>query len=162
MALRTTYRAPWSWELYGLTAAGLFAVGLPIVSMLLRGADITALLLGVVLLAIAATSVRRYEIAPDALMVRRLFWTTRMPLNGTVTATVRPRVMAGSWRLFGNGGFFAFSGRYSNAALGYYRAFVTDFNRTVVLTTPQGLVVVSPDDPDEFARAVIEITHAVS
>ena len=88
-----------------------------------------------------------------------LWWDTRFPLDGPVTATIRPDVMARSWRIWGNGGLFAISGYFSNAALGRYRAFVTDFRRTVVLETPRGIVVVSPDRPEAFVAALEHSTR---
>ena len=62
--------------------------------------------------------------------------------------------MARSLRTWGNGGMFSFTGHFVNHPLGRYRAFVTDPARTVVLALPEGVVVVSPDRPDEFIAAV--------
>ena len=67
--------------------------------------------------------------------------------------------MANSWRTWGNGGFFSFSGHFVNTALNRYRAFVTDLSRTVVLDTPRGVLVVSPDAPQEFVAAVTDSTR---
>lgn len=145
-----------------MSLIGVLVLGVPTVNMFLRGAEVTGTLFGALVLGIVSFTVRGYEITPDTLLVRRLFWTTRWPLQRPTTARTQPRAMAGSWRLWGNGGFFAFSGHFSNSRLGRYRAFVTDMTRTVVLTTPRGLVVVSPDDPEEFVRAVDHVTQAVS
>ncbi|HYE85138.1 MAG TPA: PH domain-containing protein [Vicinamibacterales bacterium] len=130
--------------------------------MVVRGGFVVATLLSGVILTLMCRAVRGYEVTPGVLLVRRLLWTTRVPLPKPVVTRVQPRAMAGSWRLWGNGGFFAFSGHFSNAVLGRYRAFVTDMARTVVLTTAQGAIVVSPDDPHEFVRAVTVATDAVS
>ena len=51
--------------------------------------------------------VRSYTIEPDALAIRRLLWTTRVPLAGLQSATFTPDVMRRSLRLFGNGGMFS-------------------------------------------------------
>ena len=53
----------------------------------------------------------------------------------------------------------AITGRFSGSGLGRYHAFVTDPVRTVVVTTQQGIVVVSPDRPDEFAAAVEQLRY---
>jgi hypothetical protein len=57
-------------------------------------------------------------------------------------------------RFKGNGGLLAISAHFSNTALGRYRAFVTDYKRTVVIDTPRGIVVVSPDRPEAFVDAI--------
>ena len=67
---------------------------------------------------------------------------------------VLPLDMKGSIRLCGNGGIFSFTGLYRSRALGRYRAFVNDLNRTVVLRFANRTAVVSPDDPHVFAEAV--------
>ena len=64
--------------------------------------------------------------------------------------------MARSFRTFGNGGLFAITGRYRNARLGAYHAYVTDSERTVVLRFPSLTLVVSPDNPEAFTRALGE------
>lgn len=159
---RTTFGAPWSWELGAMSAVGVLAIGLPIISMLLRGANVPAAFFAALAVSFAMFGIRGYEITAKALIIRRMLWNTQLAWDAPVSAVIKPRAMAGSWRLWGNGGFFAFSGRFSNSALGPYRAFVTDLDRTVVLTTPHGLIVVSPDNPDEFAQAVRHLTAAVS
>lgn len=100
----------------------------------------------------ALFTVRGYAVLPDAILVQRLFWVTRLPRGGLHSARVEPQAMRGSVRLFGNGGFFAFSGLYRNARLGVYRAFVTDRDRTVVLRYAGRTIVLSPDAPEEFVR----------
>jgi hypothetical protein len=159
MPERTTYAAPWSRELFITTAIGVFAGGTPAVIQLLNGKMVIASLLIGIIAMIASLTVRGYVVTRDQLLVRRLFWTTRWPLRPGTTASVRPGVMANSWRLWGNGGFFSFTGLFSNSALGRYHAFVTDLKRTVVLETPRGLLVVSPDEPGEFASAIAEMTR---
>jgi hypothetical protein len=62
--------------------------------------------------------------------------------------------MKRSLRVAGNGGVFAWVGWFRNKRLGTYRAFVTDARRCVVLRLPKRPVVVSPDRPEEFVRAV--------
>lgn len=96
--------------------------------------------------------IRSYAIAGDELLIRRLFWTTRLPLAGLKSAEVEPRVMSNSLRTFGNGGAFSFTGWFWKKPLGHYRAFVTDLNRTVVLRFEKRTVVVSPAEPEEFVR----------
>lgn len=98
--------------------------------------------------------IRSYTIEPNILAIQRLLWTTRLPLSGLQSAEVRPDVMRGSLRLFGNGGMLSITGLYRNRALGNYRAFVTDLKRTVVLRFPKRTVVVSPENPEQFVAEI--------
>jgi hypothetical protein len=98
-------------------------------------------------------------VTPSALLVHRLFWSTRLPLAELKSAQVEPRAMRWSVRTFGNGGLFSFSGWYYNTFLGAYRAFVIDPNQTVVLHLGRRSVVVSPAKPEEFVREILASTH---
>lgn len=104
------------------------------------------------LLGMALFTVRGYAVAGSTLYVRRLLWTTKVPLEGLVSAAADPLAMESSLRTFGNGGGFSFTGRYWNKRLGPYRAFVTDPARSVVLRWPKRTVVVSPALPEAFVR----------
>lgn len=101
--------------------------------------------------------VRGYELADDALWVERLGWRTRISLGGLKSATVDPKAMRGSLRTCGNGGFFSFTGWYWNKALRSYRLFGTDLKKAVVLDLGTRRVVVTPDEPETFARKVREV-----
>lgn len=105
-------------------------------------------------------TVRGYWIVGDAIRVRRLFWSTRLPLEGLRAVENDPKAMQNSLRTFGNGGFFAFTGRFHNERLGGFRAYVTDPARAVVLRYGDRIVVVSPAVPDEFVRDVEAARHA--
>ena len=102
--------------------------------------------------------IRSYVIEPNALAIRRLLWTTRWALTGLQSAEVMPEVMRGSLRLCGNGGLFSITGWYRNRTLGNYRAFVTDFKRTVVLRFPARTIVVSPENPERFVAEISAFT----
>ncbi|HMN27214.1 MAG TPA: PH domain-containing protein [Caldilineaceae bacterium] len=96
--------------------------------------------------------VRGYTLTPDTLLIHRLFWATRLPLADLQSAEFQPRAMRGSIRTFGNGGFFSFTGYYWSRALGSYRAYVTDFERTAILRFPQRTIVLSPEPPEAFVQ----------
>jgi hypothetical protein len=98
--------------------------------------------------------VRGYELRPAELLIRRLLWTTSIPLDGLARAWHDPEVMRRSLRVWGNGGLYGFTGVYQNAALGRYRAFVTDPHRAVVLELPRKKVVISPADPAPFLEGL--------
>ena len=98
--------------------------------------------------------VRGYEIRGDALLIRRLFWNTRVELAGLQSAQHDPTVLCHSVRTCGNGGLFSFTGWYWNRKIGAYHAYATDLRRAVVLTFVHRRVVVSPDRPEDFVRAL--------
>jgi hypothetical protein len=102
----------------------------------------------------ALFTIRGYTVTPDAILVHRLFWTTRLPLAGLQSAQFEPDAMRRSLRMFGNGGLFSFTGFFRNKALGTYRAFVTDPRKIVVLHFPRRTVVISPGSPKEFVHDV--------
>ncbi|MEI6075118.1 MAG: PH domain-containing protein [Verrucomicrobiota bacterium] len=98
--------------------------------------------------------VREYTLEPRELLIRRLLWTTHLPLSGLQSASYQPNAMRGSLRLFGNGGMFSVTGWYRNRSLGNYRAFVTEFKNTVVLRYEKKAVVISPDHPEQFVAEI--------
>ena len=62
--------------------------------------------------------------------------------------------MRRSLRVWGNGGLYSVTGIYQNAALGRYRAFVTDPGQAVVLELPGRRIVISPADPPPFLQGL--------
>jgi len=98
--------------------------------------------------------VRGYTVQGDELLIRRLFWDTRIVLSGLQSARFDPSAMCGSIRTCGNGGLFSFTGWYWSRKIGSYRAFVTDPTRSVVLVFANRRVVVTPDSPEDFVRAL--------
>lgn len=154
------YRAPWSRLLVGvsITATVLcVSVAVNFVVFLPRpGIGFAACLLMAIPPIAALFIVRGYRITPDAVLVLRPGWVTRLPRAGLVSATFEPGVMRRSLRLCGNGGFFAFTGLYWNRELGRHRAFVTDGQRSVVLRFANRTVVLSPDRPEDFVDELRE------
>jgi hypothetical protein len=121
--------------------------------------------LGAALLALVAAcalfAIRGYTLTADDILVHRLLWATRLPVEGLLSAQFEPDAMRRSIRTLGNGGFFSFSGFYRNKLLGAYRAFVTDRHQTVVLRYGGRTVVVSPASPEEFAHEFVP-NHAAT
>ncbi len=155
------YTAPWSTSLIVVSAvATLICVGAAI-SVAWGGRPWIALLPLAIVCGGILFTIRGYTVTPDALLVHRLFWTTRLPLSGLHSAQVEPEIMRRSIRMFGNGGLFSFTGWFRNTALGSYRAFVTDPHRTVVLHFTGRTVVVSPSAPEDFVHDIRTATHAV-
>jgi len=98
--------------------------------------------------------VRGYTVKGRELWVQRLFWQTRVPLQGLKKAHVDSTAMKGSFKTAGNGGFLAFSGWFRSKKLGNFRAYVTDPDRCVVMEFQKRKIVVSPDDPEAYVEAL--------
>lgn len=159
--MSTPYSAPWSTTLKVVTTAvcAMFAVGWLALyqapGQMGPGRYIGLVLLPVVLALAALFVVRGYEIQGAHLRIRRLLWWTRIPLAGLLSAQADPKATRASVRLWGNGGFFSFSGWFANRQLGRYRLYATDVPRSVVLTFDQRRpVVVTPGSPARFVGEI--------
>ncbi|WP_226664848.1 PH domain-containing protein [Microbulbifer aggregans] len=155
------FTAPWSRQLKWLTSITcFFLVGVSI-AMQLNAQENPPLMyrIGIVLPLIvlftaALFAIRGYRVEHDQLLILRPGWRSRIPLSDFQSAEFTPNAMAGSIRLFGNGGLFGFIGLFRNNELGRYRAFVTDTSRTVVIRHGASTVVISPDDPERLVRSL--------
>ncbi len=151
------FRAPWSLSLLIVSAIGtavLLVVAWCIPLPAGGGLFWTKLVPLAILAGALLFVVRGFEITPGAILVRRLFWTTRIPRAGLLGATVEPQAMTGSLRICGNSGLYAFNGFYWSKRLGRFRAYVTDQEKTVVVRFEKRVVVLSPDDPEAFVRSL--------
>ncbi|HSP13389.1 MAG TPA: PH domain-containing protein [Thermoanaerobaculia bacterium] len=95
-----------------------------------------------------------YEVGQGELIVRRLLWATRVDIRGLSRVAHDPEALRGSWRVFGNGGLFSFSGLFYNRELGRYRLFGTNLRHAVVIVTTRSTFVITPDDPKAFVQNV--------
>jgi hypothetical protein len=98
--------------------------------------------------------VRGYRPTAQGIEIERFGWTTRLPLAGLKDIMADPLALTGSIRRWGNGGFFAITGIYSNARHGRFRAWATDPARAVVLKFADHTVILTPDDPRRFVQEV--------
>jgi len=98
--------------------------------------------------------VRGYRVTAQGIEIERFGWTSQLPLVGLKDITSDPQALVGSIRRWGNGGFFAITGRYSNARHGRFRAWATDPARAVVLRYAEHTVILTPDDPQRFVQEV--------
>lgn len=122
------------------------------------GGYIAALLISVLALS-ALFTVRSYTISGGCLLIRRLLWSTRLPLSGLMRAQVENLALGRCIRTCGNGGMFAFTGWYWSKPLGHFRAYATDCRRAVVLRFIHRTVVVTPERPEEFAAEITREAH---
>jgi hypothetical protein len=99
-------------------------------------------------------AIRGYVVRQDAIEVLRVGWKSTIDLADLKAVDCDPDAMARSIRTFGIGGMFCYAGAFRNHTLGSYRAFATDPKRAVVLRFSTRNVVVTPDDPQEFAARI--------
>ncbi|MEI6279909.1 MAG: PH domain-containing protein [Verrucomicrobiae bacterium] len=159
-----TYKAPWCTTLIVISTLGTALILALVLWMLFlplpRHCSALASCLRWLPLALLPVSalftVRGYTITPDAILVHRLLWATRLPRAGLQSAAFVPHAMCKSLRTCGNGGFFSFTGFYWSKKLKSYRAYVTDLRRTVVLRYERRTIVLSPDEPEDFVRELLE------
>lgn len=153
LPIMKNYDARWSRSLIVISSlVSLLCVGLSWgLGWRNRGAFPWPAALPVGILAGAALfTIRGYAIVPGAILIHRLFGSTRLPITELESARYEPDAMRGSIRTFGNGGLFSYTGYFRNDGLGSYRAYVTDLQRTVVLRFPGRVVVLSPAAPEDF------------
>lgn len=155
----TSFSAPWSRQLKLLsTLSSAILVGISVI-LAAKAPQQPPLLYQVsiwlcpaIIVLCALFAVRGYRLQGENLLVLRPGWQTRIPLAGLVAADHRADATNGSIRLFGNGGFFAYTGLFRNRALGRYRAFATDVTKAVVLEFPDRKIVITPDNPEHFVE----------
>ena len=158
------FRARWGKLLISMTAIGCVTlIGIPVLTLFVMPDDNDAPLyikplmivfFPLILFITALFSIRSFDVHQDEILVRRLFWSNRLPYQGLESVEADPDAMKGSIRTMGNGGLFSFSGRYRNRKLGSFRAYATEIRDSVILRYGSGTVVVTPENPEEFAGLV--------
>jgi hypothetical protein len=101
-----------------------------------------------------AYSPRGYALTEDALVIKRLIGNIRVPLG-----SIR-EIRAGfaddftcCVRLWGSGGLFGHYGLFRTSTLGKCYWYMTNRSRSVIVTTPNKTLVLSPDDVPGFIAA---------
>ena len=152
------FAAPWGRSVRIATGAAVAVLTLLLLAGLFTGPQQLPLwrvaMVGVplaVLLGSLPFMVRGYVLTESHIEVRRLGWSSVLPLAGLVSVTGEPEGLSGSVRLFGNGGLFGMSGWFWNRRIGRFRAYATDPGRVVLLRYRDGSkVVVTPHDVQHF------------
>lgn len=153
------FNAPWSDTLRLMSLGGSAVIVLAAVLATMKRAwwiRITAIIVA------AAFLIGSWGFAPGGYRVDAAHVTVVRPLKSVSIDRqsirgVRPFEDAdseGMTRTAGNGGLFGYYGEYKSDKLGSHVWYVTDMSRRVVLETADGVVVVSPDDPEKFIKAV--------
>jgi len=148
---RKTFKAPWDWLLILMTSG---------VTLLLLGLDyytpgfIPTLITWSIILGALGFGIFGYHIEDKQLKILRLGWSKDIDLSEINTVEIKPYAMTGSVRTFGIGGLFGYVGYFRNSILKGYKAYVTHRDKTVVITTEEEQVVISPDDPEAFVASI--------
>ena len=148
--MKQHFFAPWSTRLKLLTIA-LVLVCL-VAAYAAKGWG--SLVILAILLVAATFAIRGYSVIDGRLLIHRLGWSTKFDLSKLSSVEVNPGATMGSIRTMGIGGLFGFVGYFHNEILGTYKAYATNELNTVVLDFGGEKIVVTPDEPDEFAQAV--------
>lgn len=158
------FATPWARTLRGLTTLSiLILVGLVVLAIAMGPAGNTAwvaALLIPTILALAAASyftIRRYEITPHALLVKRLGWTTRVDLQDLESVQADPLALSEARRAFGEGRLSLFFNTYDNPRLGRLETYGRQKSQAVVLRFPERTVVVTPSDPERMVGALDQL-----
>jgi len=156
------YNAPWGRKIWLITTAvSSLGVGtailLPLTLSPENPGDRRALWLVplVVLASVGGTAlwmIRGFEIADDAVLVKRVLWVNRISLASIESAKPDGAACKGAWKTMGNDGLFAMQGRFRSKRLGKFQAYVTDPVNSVVLKVPGDTIVISPENPRLFAK----------
>lgn len=152
--VRKTFKAPWDGLLIVMTSG---------ITVLLLGIDYysssmpPALITWSVILGALGFGIFGYRLEDGQLKIQRLGWSKDIDLSEVKNVEFKPQAMTGSVRTFGTGGLFCYVGYFRNSILKNYKAYVTHRNKTVVLTTNGGKIVVSPDNPQAFVASIKSI-----
>jgi hypothetical protein len=158
---KSFYRAPWGTGQRVVTAVCCVVFLGSAISLLRSGLHspwnlvLAGALTGAIPLA-ALCMVTGYEVTSNAVRICRPGWVSTIPLNGLRQAEANPRLLSGSLRLLGNGGFFSSTGWFWNRRLGRYRLYANDPRRAVALRFDQRVVVIAPEDPARLVREIGE------
>lgn len=99
-------------------------------------------------------SPQKYEIRERQLIIHRLAGGITINLNDIIEIrTIKKGELSGTIRTFGNGGLFAYYGKFYHSAFGSMTYYVTQRKNMVLLQTDTGKkIVISPDDTNMANR----------
>jgi hypothetical protein len=155
------FASQWARSLRGLTILSLAILVVLVVLALAVGPSGNAAWIAVILipaiLVLAAVSfftIRRYEVRPGVLLVKRLGGTTRVDLAGLESVEADPQALDDVRRTFGDGKPSLFFNTYDSPRLGKLEAFGKQEPQAVVLRFPGRTVVVTPAEPQRMVEAL--------
>lgn len=169
MLVGTSFGAPWGKMLKIMTAfTVIILVVIPIIGLLTSPESIVpkinivwffsmVVMPLLILIVTSFFAIRGYIISKDHLLIKRFGWCSKLNLKELKSVEIDPLAMKRSIRTFGNGGLFSFCGKFWNKRLGFYGAYVTDPNLSVVLRFTNKVIVISPEKPDRFVDLLKQV-----
>ena len=115
-----------------------------------------AIALPIILVILTLAIVREYRVTGDQLEVVRLGRVNRFPLAGLADISANPAAMHRAWKVWGNDGLGAITGRFRSRQLGTFEALLTNPPQAVVLRWPDRTLVISPDRTPYFVETIRE------
>lgn len=99
-----------------------------------------------------------YTLDGVRLQVVQLGKTQDISLQDLIKVEFAPHKTNSKTRALGNGGLFAYTGRYRSRVIGEFRAFVTNWEDAVILYFSDRVIVVSPSDPAAFVKKLAPLS----
>jgi transcriptional regulator with XRE-family HTH domain len=93
-----------------------------------------------------------FSLKDGRLLVHHVGWAKEYDLGKATGAARCTQARIGPLQVFSY--FFSISGMYYNKLLGFYRGYVTDFEKAVLVEFGKRKIVVTPDDPEEFLASL--------
>lgn len=164
-SIRTRFTAPWGKEIRLATplviviCIGTIVIGLAVVPDRVAWAQWLTVAIGILIPVFSwLCQIREYRLEDGQLVIQQLAWSNTLPLAELREFRADPEAMKGTLQVCGNGGVFAVYGFYWNKTLGSFRAYASDLKRAVVLRFSHRAIVISPDSPEDFLRALEQLT----
>lgn len=141
-----------------IVTAIVFALGPGIGESPLAGLTVSVSLVGLLaLVGLFGLAPRRYVVTVQCIIIECGFRSIRLPLMSITDIRELERdPLDGARPVLASNGFFGYWGRFHSSTLGAIRAYATRSDRYVIISTPEGPVIVTPDDPSGFTNAVRE------
>lgn len=148
------FKAPWDLLLIVLSSLFVIIISLP---LFLFPIYYNILISIILLLSLLIFIITGYSIKNYKLIVHRLAWKNIFDLSELKSIEINNCARNNSWRLFGIGGAFSYSGIFRNSHIGKYRAYATYRKKSVVLHFRNQVIVVTPDSPENFKNVINKI-----
>jgi hypothetical protein len=94
----------------------------------------------------------RYSITGDEVIVHRLFRNVHIKIPDVTQVSAIPRrEIFGSFRAFGVGGLFGYTGSFVNASVGRMSWYATNLNKAVLIVTgTDKRIILTPEEREQF------------
>lgn len=96
------------------------------------------------------------------LHIHRLGWSKKFNLSELTLLQHEKNVLMGSIRVFGNGGLFAYVGKFRNTILGNYNAYLTNTEDCLVIGFEKKKIVISPEKPEQLKKLIEEELKSIN